>query len=59
MRIGLKKEESGFMIAEVLAKQGSHMLGSIARADGFIIVEPGQSITEGSWQDIYLFPWRM
>jgi molybdopterin molybdotransferase len=59
MRIGLRKEESGFMIAEVLAKQGSHMLGSIARADGFIIVEPGQSISEGSWQDIYLFPWRM
>jgi len=59
MRIGLKKEESGFMTAEVLAKQGSHMLGSIARADGFIIVEPGQSISEGSWQDIYLFPWRM
>ncbi|NOQ65601.1 MAG: hypothetical protein GQ556_00090 [Desulfobacterales bacterium] len=59
MRIALRKEESGFMIAEVLPKQGSHMLGSIARADGFIIVEPGQSISEGSWQDVYLFPWRM
>jgi molybdopterin molybdotransferase len=58
MRIVLRKEESGFFTAEVLAKQGSHMLGSIARADGFIIVEPGQSITEGSWQDVYLFPWR-
>jgi molybdopterin molybdotransferase len=59
MRICLKKEESGFMAAEVLAKQGSHMLGSIARADGFIIMEPGKSISEGSWQDVYLFPWRM
>ena len=59
MRISLKKEESGFLIAEILAKQGSHMLGSIARADGFIIVEPGQSISEGSWQNVYLFPWRM
>jgi molybdopterin molybdotransferase len=59
MRIGLMKEESGFMAAEVLAKQGSHMHGSIARADGFIIVEPGQSIPEGSWQDVYLFPWRI
>jgi len=59
MRIGLMKEESGFMTAEVLSKQGSHMHCSIARADGFIIVEPGQSIPEGSWQDVYLFPWRM
>jgi molybdopterin molybdotransferase len=59
MRIGLMKEESGFMTAEVLAKQGSHMHCSIARADGFIIVESGQSIPEGSWQDVYLFPWRM
>jgi molybdopterin molybdotransferase len=58
MRIGLRKEESGFIVAEVLAKQGSHMLGSIAQADGFIIVEPGQQIPEGSWQDVYLFPWR-
>jgi molybdopterin molybdotransferase len=59
MRIGLRKEESGFIVAEILAKQGSHMLGSIARADGFIIVEPGQQIPAGSWQDVYLFPWRM
>ncbi len=58
MRIGVKKEESGFIIAEVLAKQGSHMLGSIARADGFIIMEPGKFIPEGSWHEVYLFPWR-
>jgi hypothetical protein len=30
-----------------------------AQADGFIIMEPGQFFPEGSWQDIYLFPWRM
>jgi molybdopterin molybdotransferase len=59
MRIGLWKEDAGYLNAKVLEKQGSHMLGSIARADGFIIVEPGQSLPEGSWQDIYLFPWRI
>ena len=59
MRIGVRKEESGFIIAEVLEKQGSHMLGSIAKADGFIMMEPGQFLTEGSWKDVYLFPWRM
>ncbi len=59
MRIGLRKKESGFIIAEVLEKQGSHMLSSIAQADGFIIMEPGQFLLEGSWQNVYLFPWRM
>ncbi len=59
MRIAVRKEKSGFINAEVLKKQGSHMLGSIAQADGFIIVEPGQVLPEGSWQDVYLFPWRM
>jgi molybdopterin molybdotransferase len=58
MRISVRKEQSGFIIAEVLDKQGSHMLGSIAQADGFIIMEPGQFLFEGSWQDVYLFPWR-
>ena len=58
MRIGVRKEEKGFILAEVLEKQGSHMLGSIAQADGFIIMEPGQFFSEGSWQDVYLFPWR-
>ena len=59
MRIGVRKEESGFIIADTLTKQGSHMIGSIAQADGFIIMEPGQLISEGSWQNVYLFPWRM
>ncbi len=59
MRISLRKEESGFIIAEVLEKQGSHMLGSIAQADGFIIMEPGKYLSEGSWHDVYLFPWKM
>jgi molybdopterin molybdotransferase len=58
MRISVRKEQSGFIIAEVLDKQGSHMLSSIAQADGFIIMEPGQFLSEGSWQDVYLFPWR-
>ena len=59
MRISLGEKQHGFRPAEVLAKQGSHMLVSIARADGFIIMEPGEGISEGSFKDVYLFPWRM
>jgi molybdopterin molybdotransferase len=59
MRISVRKEESGFIIAKVLEKQGSHMLGALAQADGFILMEPGKYFSEGSWQEVYLFPWRM
>jgi len=38
-----------------VAKQGSHMLSSITGADGYIILEPGESLEPGSLKEVYLF----
>ncbi len=39
-----------------LKKQGSHMLTSIARADGFMVLEPGTRFETGTEVTVYLFP---
>ncbi len=41
-------------ITEV-GKQGSHMLSSIANADGYIILEPGEILTPDSLKEVFLF----
>lgn len=57
LRVALHRMPQG-MEAAVLGKQGSHMLGSIAEADGFIIAEPGREYAQGEQETVYLFPWR-
>ena len=42
------------MITEV-KKQGSHMLSSISNADGYIVLEAGETIGRGSLKETYLF----
>jgi len=37
------------------AKQGSHMLTSLAHADGYIILEPGQKLEKGERIDVYRY----
>jgi len=37
------------------AKQGSHMLTSLAHADGYIILEPGQKLCAGERIDVYRY----
>lgn len=36
-------------------KQGSHMLSSITSADGYIIMDPGETLEPGSLKEVYLF----
>jgi molybdopterin molybdotransferase len=38
-----------------VAKQGSHMLSSITSADGYIIMDPGESLESESLKEVYLF----
>jgi len=38
-----------------VTKQGSHMLSSITTGDGYIILEPGESLKPGSLKEVYLF----
>ena len=38
-----------------VTKQGSHMLSSITTGDGYIIMEPGESLEPGRLKEVYLF----
>lgn len=44
-------------IAEIkeMAQQGSHMLSSIVHADGYIILQPGETLDPGSLTEVFLF----
>ncbi len=55
VRVSLdRKSEKDFRIRK-LEKQGSHMIGSIARADGYILLQPGEVRAKGSPTDVVLF----
>lgn len=41
-----------------IEKQDSHMLSSIALAQGFILVEAGRKLLEEEEVQVYLYPWR-
>ncbi len=57
LRVEVQKEGDppGYRV-KPLKRQGSHMLTSIARADGFIILEPGRSLGAGERVRVYRFP---
>lgn len=55
VRLKLQKEEGGWRATPVLGKSAS--LSTLSRADGFIIVPPGETpLPEGSLVDVILFP---
>jgi molybdopterin molybdotransferase len=56
LRIRIIKQEKRVRIRP-LTKQESHMLSSIDRADGFILVEPGTAWSSDHIVDVYLYPW--
>lgn len=56
IRVKLENKFSELPIIKRLDKQGSHMLTSVAQADGYIIVPENTKIVKGSTIDVYLFP---
>jgi len=58
MRVSLYTDNDGATVFRLAGGQGSHMLTSIARADGFIIVDARKIIAAQSWLDVYLLPWK-
>ena len=58
MRVSLSTDNDGATVLRMAGGQGSHMLTSIARADGFIIVDARKTIVAQSWLDVYLLPWK-
>jgi len=41
-----------------LVRQASHMLTTIAGADGYVVVEPEHPVATGDEVEVYLYPWR-
>lgn len=48
------RRNSGYCIYNA-AKQGSHMLTSLAHADGYLILEPGEHLKAGERTDVYRY----
>ena len=58
MRVSLYTDNNGATVFRLAGGQGSQMLTSIARAEGFIIVDARKTIAAQSWLDVYLLPWK-
>jgi len=41
-----------------LVRQASHMLTTIAGADGYVVAEPERPLAAGEEVEVYLYPWR-
>ncbi len=59
LRIAILPERAEAPRVVLLTQQGSHMISSIARADGFIIVPPERALRSGEFVQVHLFPWRI
>ena len=57
LRVKLLNKQNAVSTICPLEKQQSHMLTSMAFADGFIILEPGQFYSAGSSIDVFIYPW--
>lgn len=57
-RASLHHEPNRVPRIDVLPQQGSHMMTSMALADGFFLMEPGEYLPAGTERDVRLFPWR-
>lgn len=55
IRVQLQWQANGGHTITHSAKQGSHMLTSLAHADGYIILEPGQTLKAGERIDVYRY----
>jgi molybdopterin molybdotransferase len=55
--IRVKLEHKGGQLPVIIdvRKQGSHMLSSIVKADGYIIMEPDKSVQNGDTVNVFLF----
>ena len=58
IRVQLRWRRNGGFAITHTAKQGSHMLTSLSEADGYIILEPGQTIKSGERSDVYRYVFR-
>lgn len=58
MRIQIIRNSTGQALAYPLEKQGSHMISTIVNANGFVLVDVGESLDRGEFVEVFLFPWE-
>jgi molybdopterin molybdotransferase len=58
LRVRLSRGKDGGHLITDAEKQGSHMLTSLAGADGYVILEPGQTLQAGERSEVYLYDFR-
>lgn len=55
IRVSVEFKPNEIARIKEVAQQGSHMLSSIVHADGYIILEPGETLSPGGLIEVYLF----
>jgi len=55
VRVKVEDKPNEIAIIKEVAQQGSHMLSSIVKADGYIVLEPGEVLEEDSLIEVVLF----
>lgn len=55
IRVGLKEKPNELPVITEIAQQGSHMLSSIVLADGYIVLQAGETVEAGQLIDVVLF----
>lgn len=55
IRVVVTDEPNSVPTIRPIPQQGSHMLSSIVGADGYIVVEPGESLAPGELTEVFVF----
>lgn len=55
VRVKIENRPNQLALLKEMGKQGSHMLSSIAHADGYIVLQPGEILQPGSLKEVSLF----
>jgi molybdopterin molybdotransferase len=58
LRVEVSQSERGRRAITPLEKQGPHMISSLASADGFVLLHPGERAGEGEEVRVFLYPWE-
>jgi molybdopterin molybdotransferase len=54
LRVSVEQKPNEIACITEVAQQGSHMLSSIVRADGYIVLEPGDMLEPGTLKEVFL-----
>ena len=55
VRVKLENRPNQLALVKEVSHQGSHMLSSIAHADGYVVLQPGEVLEPGSLKEVSLF----